>query len=137
MMLRDRGLGVEAPVGELLVRVGFPLGLTVYEELAAPDRYFVSRQSDDPLDQVLIAVVDTLEDDDVPTMWGCKTVDELVYEHPVTDLERRDHAPRGNPEGLHDERPDETEDQREGDEQYDQVLERTSSLPGGRPALLA
>src|SRR5215217_9695409 len=118
MVLGHRGLGVEAPVGKLLVRVRLLLRLTVHEELATPDGDLVSRQSDDPLYQVLVGVIDALEDYDVSAPGLREAVDELVHKHPVADLERRDHAARGNPEGIHEERPDETEDQSEGDEQY-------------------
>src|SRR5215213_1687976 len=100
MVLGHRGLGVEAPVGKLLVRVRLLLRLTVHEELATPDGDRVSRQSDEPLYQVLVGVIDALEDYDVSAPGVCETVDELVHEHPVADLERRDHAARGDPEGL-------------------------------------
>src|ERR671911_74259 len=113
------------------------LGHTVHEELATLDGDLVSRQSDDPLYKVLVGVIDTLEDYDVSAPGVCEAVDELVHEYPVADLERRDHAARGNPEGLHDEWPDEAEDQRERYKQYDQVLERPSTLLGGRPTLFA
>src|ERR671921_2117655 len=136
MILRDRGPGVEAPVGWLLVRVWLLLAFTVHEEFATPDGDPVPRQPDDPLYQVLVGVIDALEDYDISTPGFREAVDELVHEHPVADLQRGDHAARGDPECLHDEWPDEAEDQREGYEQYDQVLEHPSTLLGGRPTLL-
>src|ERR671912_718368 len=137
MVLRDPGLGVKAPVGKLLVRVWLLLAFTVHEELATPDGDPVPRQPDDPLYQVLVGVIDALEDYDISAPGFREAVDELIHEHPVADLERGDHAARGDLECLHDEWPDEAEDQREGYEQYDQVLERASTLLGGPPTLFA
>src|SRR5215212_8726951 len=100
-----------------------------------------AEEADDALDQVLFrreaASLDALEDDDVPALGFREAVDELVDEHPVPDPERGDHALRGDVEGLHDERPDEAEDQRERDDQYDQELQDAAvSLLGGAQAAL-
>ena len=105
--------------------------------MAAAYRYVVSRQGDDAFYEVFVGIVNALEHDDVPAPGLREAVDELVHEHPVAYLERWDHAARGDPERLHDERPDEAEHQGEGNQQYDQVLERASTLLAGGPALLA
>src|SRR5215212_5683585 len=102
-----------------------------------------AEEADDALDQVLFrreaASLDALEADDVPALGFGEAVDELVDEHPVPDPERGDHALRGDVEGLHDERPDEAEDQPERDDQYDQELEDAAVplLGGARAAVPA
>src|SRR4028119_979816 len=47
VVLRDRGRGEEAPVGELLVRVGLLLGLPVHDEAPRADRDPVAGEADD------------------------------------------------------------------------------------------
>src|SRR3712207_5428761 len=121
--LRDRRRGGEAPVWEPTVYVRFPLALAVHQQLAAADRDLISRHAHHALYEVLAAPLDALEDDYVPALGLREAVDKFVDEHPIPDLQGRDHALRGNVEGLHDERPDEAEDERERDEQYDQELE--------------
>src|ERR687893_138820 len=136
VVLRDRGRGEEAPVGELLVRVGLPLGLPVHDEAPRADRYPVAGEADDALYEVRLRVVHALEDDDVAALGFGEAVDELVHEDAVVDLERRDHAARGDPERLHHEGPDEAEDQREGDDEDDEVLEDAPALLLAGRALL-
>src|SRR5918997_4318198 len=160
--LRDGRRGGGAAVGELLVHVGFPLGLPVYQQPAAPDRDLVPRhahhalyevlsrrlfgpivaeEAGDALDRVLLrrelASLDALEDDDVPALGLREAVDELVDEHPVANPQGRDHALRGDEEGLDDERPDEAEDQRERDEQDDEELDDAPAFFGCAPSAAA
>src|SRR4028118_1441892 len=128
VVLRDGGRGEEALVRELLVRVGLLLGLPVHDEAPRADRYSVAGEADDALYEVRVRVVDALEDDDVAALGLGEAVDELVHEDPAVDLERRDHAPRGDPERLDHERPDEAEDEREGDDEDDEVLDDAPAL---------
>src|SRR5918997_2406248 len=128
VVLRDRGRGEKGPVGELLVRVGLLLGLPVHDEAPGADRYPVAGEADDALYEVRILVVYALEDNDVPALGLGEAVDKLVHEDAVVYLERRDHAAGGDPERLHHEGPDKAEDEGEGDDEYDEVLEDAPAL---------
>src|SRR5215210_6713733 len=110
------------------VDVWLHLGLAVHAQHAVLDRDAVSRHGDDALDQVLRIALHALEDHDVAALGLPYTVDELVDEDPVADLQRRDHALRWDPERFEDERPDEAEDQGEGDEEDDQELDEAPAL---------
>ena len=123
-----------ASVRGALVNVGFLLALAVHEEHAVLDRDFVSWQSYNPLYQILLATLgatlDALKDYDVVVLGLVEAVDELIDEDPVSYLKGRYHALRRDPESLYDERAYETEDQSEGDQEYNQELDQALGLWG-------
>src|SRR5215210_2904281 len=122
---KDLSLGhlsraVRASVRELAIHVRLFLRLAVNLQHAFADRDFISGQGHDAFDQILLISLHAPEDYYVTLLWLPETVDELVDEDPVADLQRGHHALRRYVERFDDEWPDEAEDQGEGDEDYDQ-----------------
>src|SRR5918994_6705125 len=117
--------------GPTVSDVGLLLWLAVHVQHAVDDRHPISRRADDAFDQVFPIALHALKDDDVATLGLPEAVDELVDEDPVADLQRRYHALRRYVERFENERPDEAEDQGEGDHEYDQELEKSPTLFGG------
>ena len=105
--VRDRGpVDDQLPVGQLDVVAG---------------------QRDDALDEVGLAVLGELEDGDLAALGHPEAVDQLVHEQVVADEQRGDHRPRGDLEGLDDERADD-ERQPDGDDDRLDVLAESDLL---------
>src|SRR4051794_24073597 len=89
-------------------------------------------QADEPLHEVLDLggrrALGRLEDDDVAATRVVQLVAELVDEHAVADLERRDHRLGRDVEGLEDERADDDRDDERGDDE-DAPLHRRPAAP--------
>src|ERR687893_1080979 len=119
-----------AVVREPFVSERFILRHAVHAQHAVLDRDLVPRHRHDALDQILISALYASEDDDVTPLGLPYTVDELSRQESVADLQRRHHALRRDAERLKDERFHEAEDQGEGDQEYDQELEKSPALSG-------
>ena len=91
----------------------------------------VVREPHDALDQILDVRGGgsgrRLEHHDVAAVRVAEVVAELVDEHAVADLERRDHRRRRDVEGLEDERPHDERDQQRGDDQHHPLDDRTTA----------
>lgn len=108
--------GIEVTSGDPLVEVGLVEGLAVDQHLPVLALDRVTGQANDPLDEVLDLAVGlalgALEHDDVARVHVVEAVAELVDEHPVADVEGRDHRrgrdeERLEEEGLDDQGDDE------------------------------